>query len=173
TTAIIATWPADPRRRTTDDWVLLRRHLPAGTDNVTIRNRTRQIASFAARHGRLPDGFTELETPPTIPAQVLLAAADRQLVRVGRLDEVRARVWVQLPTVPAPASYRDWAWHDITVTLPPTVGPDTKLCTPTLRLRDGKVRLDLPFDTTVEAAPLAGHRRAIGADWGYNTLLTA
>ncbi|WP_344317779.1 hypothetical protein, partial [Actinoplanes couchii] len=27
TTAIIATWPADPRRRTTDDWVLLRRHL--------------------------------------------------------------------------------------------------------------------------------------------------
>ncbi|GAA1645062.1 transposase [Actinoplanes couchii] len=173
TTAIIATWPADPRRRTTDDWALLRRHLPAGTDNSTIRNRTRQIASFAARHGRLPDGFTELENPPAIPAQVLLAAADRQLVRVERIDEVRARLWVQLPTVPAPASYRDWSWHNITVPLPPTVAPTAKLCTPTLRLRDGKVRLDLPFETTVEPAPLSGHRRAIGADWGYNTLLTA
>ncbi|MDR6318918.1 hypothetical protein J3R03_003114 [Actinoplanes couchii] len=173
TTAIIATWPADPRRRTTDDWALLRRHLPAGTDNATIRNRTRQIAAFAARHGRLPDGFTELETPPAIPAQVLLAAADRQLVRVERLDGNRARVWVQLPTVPAPASYRDWAWHDIIVPLPPTVAPTAKLCTPTLRPRDGTVRLDLPFETVVEAAPLAGHTRAIGADWGYNTLLTA
>ncbi|WP_203810459.1 hypothetical protein, partial [Actinoplanes couchii] len=173
TAAIVAAWPADPRRRTADEWALLRRHLPAGTDNATVRNRTRQIASFVARHGRLPDGFTELETPPAIPAQVLLAAADRQLVRVERLDGYRARLWVQLPMVPAPVSYRDWAWHDIIVPLPPTVGPTMKLCTPTLRPRDGKVRFDLPFDSVVEAAPLAGHTRAIGADWGYNTLLTA
>ncbi|WP_203809821.1 hypothetical protein, partial [Actinoplanes couchii] len=105
--------------------------------------------------------------------QVLLAAADRQLVRCERIDANRARLWVQLPTVPAPVSYRDWSWHDITVTVPPTVAATAKLCTPTLRLREGKVRLDLPFETTVEAAPLSGHRRAIGADWGYNTLLTA
>ncbi|GAA2704132.1 hypothetical protein Apa02nite_067650 [Actinoplanes palleronii] len=173
TDAIVASWPADPHRRTADDWVLLRTLLPAGTDNATIRNRTRQIAAFVARNGRLPKGFTELEDPPVVSAQVLLAAADRQLVRMHRIDGHRARLWVQLPMMAAPGSYHDWSWHDIAVPLPPTVAPAAKLCTPTLRPDAGKVRVDLPFDTAVEPAPLAGHKRAIGADWGYNTLLTA
>lgn len=173
TAAIVASWPIDPHRRTPDEWVLLRTLLPTDTDNATIRNRTRQIASFAARNGRLPNGFTELEDPPVVAATVLFSAADRQLVRLQRLDECRALLWVQLPTVPAPSSYRDWNWHAITVPLPPTVGPQAKLCTPTVRPRDGKVRVDLPFETAIEPAPLAGHERAIGADWGYNTLLTA
>jgi hypothetical protein len=171
--AIAGTWPADPRRRTADEWTLLRSLLPAGTDAATIRNRTRQVAAFTVEHGRLPAGFTELEQPPRIAGQVLLAAADKQLVRVERPGSDNARLWVQLPTTPAPASYADWAWHDITVRLPPTVPTNAALCTPTLRIRDGKVRIDLPFQAPVVEAPLSGHRRAIAVDWGYNTLLTA
>lgn len=170
--AIISTWPADPRRRTAEEWALLRACLPAGTDRATIRNRTRQVHAFTTEHGRLPSGFTELETPPRIAGQVLLAAADRQLVRLQRTGPRTARLWVQLPTTPAPGSYADWVWHDITVTLPPTVPAAASLCTPTLRVRDGGVRVDLPFQTPLIQAPLTGHRRAIGADWGYHTLLT-
>ncbi|WP_436535743.1 zinc ribbon domain-containing protein [Actinoplanes sp. HUAS TT8] len=173
TAAIISTWPADPRKRTAEEWVLLRACLPAGTDRATIRNRTRQVIAFASGHGRLPSGFTELETPPRIAGQVLLAAADRQLVRLQRTGERAAQLWVQLPVMADPASYRDWTWHDITVPLPPTVSEQAALCTPTLRVRDGSVRVDLPFQTPMVPAPLTGHRRAIGADWGYNTLLTA
>jgi hypothetical protein len=171
-TAIVSTWPADPRRRTAEQWALLRARLPAGTDRATIRNRTRQVSAFTTEHGRLPSGFTELEAPPRIAGQVLLAAADRQLVRLERASASQARLWVQLPTTPAPVSYAAWVWHDITVALPPTVPDTALLCTPTLRVRGVNVRIDLPFQTPTLQAPLIGHRRAIGADWGYHTLLT-
>jgi Putative transposase DNA-binding domain len=171
-TVLVDTWPADPTRRTAQEWALLRTRLPAGTDRATIRNRTRQVFAFTTEHGRLPSGFTELEAPPQVAGQVLLAAADRQLVRLERASASQARLWVQLPTTPAPESYADWVWHDITVTLPPTVPATATLCTPTLRVRDGKVRVDLPFQTPLVEAPLTGHRRAIAADWGYHTLLT-
>lgn len=77
--AVLATWPADPGRRTEAEWIALRAVLPAGVSGAEIRNRTRQIRAFTTEHGgRLPAGLCVLEEPPRIAPQVLLAAMDRQ-----------------------------------------------------------------------------------------------
>ncbi|RLQ03134.1 transposase, partial [Micromonospora sp. CV4] len=133
--------------------------LPEGTDNAAIRNRTRQITAYVGAHGRLPAGLCEVEGPPTVARQVSLAAADRQQVVVDPADGRTVRVWSQLPTCAAPASYRDWAWHAFDVVLPPTVPGGVKVCTPTLRPHDGKVRVDLPWQTPHAPGPVQGHTR--------------
>jgi hypothetical protein len=46
------------------------------------------------------------------------------------------------------------------------------LCAPTLRLVEGRVRVDLPWRLAVPSAPRAGHAVALGLDWGVKTLLT-
>jgi hypothetical protein len=173
TAVLIATWPADPFNRTDDEWSALRAVLPDGVDNATIRNRTRQIATFAAEHDRLPVDLCDLEDPPTVARQVSLAAADRQQVLVDRVDDTTVRVRTQLPLTAAPASYRDWAWHTLVVSLPPTVPAGARVCTPTLRPRQDKIRIDLPWQVPHTEPALVGHTRALGVDWGLNTLLTA
>jgi transposase len=170
--ALLASWPTDPFARTDDEWSALRAVLPDGTDNATIRNRTRQIVAFVTEHGRVPADLCELEQPPTVARQVSLAAADRQQVVVERVDNTTVRVWTQLPLCMAPASYRDWMWHALDVVLPPTVPAGVKVCTPTLRPRLGKVRVDVPWQIPHTPPALAGHTRALGVDWGLNTLLT-
>ena len=171
--ALLATWPADPFARTDGEWSALRAALPEGTDNATIRNRTRQITAYVGVHGRLPGGLCELEGPPVVARQVSLAAADRQQVVVDRVDDRMIRVWSQLPTCAAPVSYRDWLWHAFDVALPASVPAGVKVCSPTLRPRDGRVRVDLPWQTPHTPAPVDGHTRGLGVDWGVNTLLTA
>lgn len=42
-TAVLATWPADSRRRTEAEWAALRTVLPAGVSGAEIRNRTRLL----------------------------------------------------------------------------------------------------------------------------------
>ncbi|HET8681659.1 MAG TPA: transposase, partial [Micromonosporaceae bacterium] len=173
TAALLATWPADPSNRTDKQWSALRAALGEGVDNATIRNRTRQIAAFAAKHDRLPADLCELEDPPAVARQVSLAATDRQQVLLDRVDESTVRVRTQLPLTAAPASYRDWAWHTLQVRLPPTVPAGAAVCTPTLRPRKDKVRVDLPWQIPHTTPALVGHTRALGVDWGLNTLLTA
>ena len=173
TAALIATWPADPLQRTGKEWAALRAALPDGVDDATIRNRIRQIAAFAGGHGRLPVDLCELENPPRVARQVSLAAADRQQVLLERVDESTVRVRTQLPLTAAPGSYRDWAWHTLEVRVPPRVPADARVCTPTLRPRQDKVRVDLPWQVPHTAPALVGHTRALGVDWGVNTLLTA
>jgi hypothetical protein len=141
--ALLATWPADPTARTNAEWQALRAVLPEGVDAATIRNRTRHIAAFLNRYGRLPAGLCELEGPPRVAAQVGLAAADRQQVVVRRVDEAAVRVWTKLPTCPAPASNRDWVWHTLDVALPPRVPASAEVCSPTLRPGRDRVRVDL------------------------------
>jgi hypothetical protein len=170
--ALLSTWPADPTARSGEEWGALRAVLPDGVDAATIRNRTRHIAAFLNRQGRLPAGLCELEEPPRVAAQVSLAAADRQHVVVRRVDATRVRVWTQLPTCPAPVSYRDWAWHALDVALPPTVPAAAAVCSPTLRPDRDRVRVDLPWRVPNAPPRLVGHTRGIGADWGLNTLLT-
>jgi Putative transposase DNA-binding domain len=171
--ALLSSWPAHPPTRTGEEWSTLRAVLPDRVDNATIRNRTRQIARYAGEHARLPGGVCDLEDAPRVARQVSLAAADRQQVVVDRRDEATVRVWVQLPMCPAPTSYRDWLWHALDVRLPPNVPRGATVRTPTLRPGPDKVRVDLPWQAPHTAAPLTGHTRAIGADWGVNTLLTA
>ncbi len=173
TAVLIATWPADPFHRRDDEWSALRAVLPDGVDNATIRNRTRQIAAFVAQHDRLPADLCDLEDAPRVARQASLAAADRQQVLVDWVDEATVRVRTQLPLSAAPASYRDWAWRTLEVRVPPTVPAGAQVCTPTLRPQPDKVRVDLPWQVLHTQPVLVGHTRALGVDWGLNTLLTA
>jgi Putative transposase DNA-binding domain len=171
--AVLATWPTEAGERTGAGWAALRALLPAGTTTTEVRDRGRQVRAWAACHGgRLPAGLTELEPPPQVPAQLLLAAADRQLVTVTRTGERAARLRVQLPRTAPPATRADWAWHGIGLRLPPTVAAGAALSAPTLRVADATVRVDVPFRRPVPIAPPSGHRVALGLDWGVNTLLT-
>ncbi|MFI7454291.1 zinc ribbon domain-containing protein [Nonomuraea sp. NPDC049714] len=195
--AIIATWPADPGWRTDAEWTAVRAALNAtagvaggGVSAALIRNRTRQVRAYLDEHGLSPADLTDLtdltgqagrlrrvdvvevEGPPVVAAQVLLAAADRQLVTLERVGPSGARLRVQLPLCARPAARRDWAWHVLPVPLPPQVPVDARLCSPTLRVADGRVRVDLPFTVAVSYAPATGHTVAAGFDWGVNTLLT-
>ncbi|MCD7439668.1 transposase [Streptomyces lincolnensis] len=171
--AVLATWPADPRRRTEAEWTTLRVLLPAGVSGAEIRNRTRQIRAYLTEHGQLPAGLCALEDPPHIAPQMLLAAMDRQQVTLARVDTATARLRVKLPLRAAPATGRDWAWHVIDIRLPGTITPDAVLHTPTLRpTRTGRIAVDLPHSRPAPATKTAGHAVALGFDWGVNTLLT-
>ncbi|MDH6623032.1 hypothetical protein M2271_000819 [Streptomyces sp. LBL] len=171
--AVLATWPADPGRRTEAEWTLLRALLPAGVSGAEIRNRTRQIGAYVAGHGQLPAGLCVLEGPPQVAPLVLLAAMDRQQVTLARVDAVTARLRVKLPLCAAPVTGRDWAWHVIDIRLPGIIAPDAVLHTPTLRpTRTGRIALDLPHSRPAPATKATGHTLALGFDWGVNTLLT-
>ncbi|MFG1684229.1 zinc ribbon domain-containing protein [Nonomuraea sp. NPDC049269] len=170
--AILATWPQDPRRRDQVEWKALRAALPQGVASAEIHNRTRQVRAVLAREGALPGDITQVEEAPRVAAQAVLAAADKQLVTLTRTGDSGAMLRVQLPLNASPASRKDWAWHAIAITLPPTVPTEAELCTPTVRIADGKVRIDLPFQTPIPSAPACGHTVALGLDWGVNTLLT-
>jgi putative transposase-like DNA-binding protein len=173
TSAIIQTWPVDSSRRTEPEWQALRAALPAGVGAAEIRNRTRQIRTHLTEHGTLPQGLPDLEAPPTVSRQALLAAADKQLFTMRRVEEDAAVLRLQLPLTAAPATRRDWAWHVIVVRLPPTIPAEVvKLCAPTLRVTGHRVRVDLPFRVRLPCTSSTGHSTAAGFDWGLNTLLT-
>jgi len=177
TAGVLATWPADPAKRTGEEWDAAReaipggRHLPSGV----IRSRTRQIATFQQQHGRLPAGVFELEKAPQAARMLLLSACDGQQAAIERCasDPRRALLRLQLPTRPDPRSYADWTWVVCPITLPPTIPANAVLHLPTLRMTGGKVRADLAHTHVVPKAHRAGHHVALGVDWGLNTLLSA
>lgn len=176
TAGVLAAWPAAPDRRTPGEWDAVReavpdgRHLPSGV----IRSRTRQIAAFQRRHGRMPADAFELEAAPQAARMLLLSACDGQQATLTRSDDPgRALLRLQLPTRPGPRSYADWAWVACPVTLPPTVPPGAVLHLPTLRLHQGRIHADLAHTHAVPTARRSGHTIALGVDWGLNTLLSA
>jgi hypothetical protein len=171
--AIVGTWPADEVRRTDAEWAALRERLPRGVRTAEIRNRTRQIHAFKTNHnGVLPACFTELEAAPRTSGVVLLAAADKQLVAIQRTVPDNAVLRVQLPLTARPAAPTHWAWHAIQLGVPKHVPADARLCTPTLRVIGGPLRVDLPWRISAPSVPGSGHTVALGLDWGVKTLLT-
>jgi hypothetical protein len=171
--AIVETWPVDDRRRTNTEWAALQERLPPRVSKAEIRNRTRQVRTFKTSHdGRPPTSLMELEQLPAISGQVLLAAADKQLVTLRRPGPKRAALRIQLPLNEEPATPSQWTWHTIEFALPNHVPACAGLCMPTLRVTDGRVRVDLPWRIPAPLAAKAGHTVAIGLDWGINTLLT-
>ncbi|TMR88983.1 zinc ribbon domain-containing protein [Nonomuraea basaltis] len=177
TSGVLATWPADPGKRTAGEWDAVRAAIPGGRDLPAgiIKARTRQIATFLRDKGRLPTDVCELENAPRAARMLLLAACDRQQATIQRSesDPRRALLRLQLPTRPDPRSYADWTWVACPITLPPTVPADAVLHLPTLRLHGGRVRAELAFTHPVPAARRAGHTIALGVDWGLTTLLSA
>ncbi|RZB14711.1 transposase [Streptomyces sp. F001] len=177
TAALLATWPADPARRTEGEWEALRAALPDGgaVASGVLLARTRQIAAFQARHSRLPADVTECESAPGAGGQVVLAAADRQLATLQRCPEDPFRYAVltlRMPLRPDPACRADWHPVRIRFRLPPHVPAAAVLRPPTLRVREGRLLLDVPYAQAVLKPERAGHRRAVAFDWGLNTLLT-
>ncbi len=189
TMVIVRSWPdrdgfetGNRHKRTREEWAHLEQaetQLGVKLDKVTIRNRTRSVAKFVRAHDRLPTHVTELEDVPHVARQVLLAAADKQLVILTRVSDTRVRANLKLPLVSAPKQRKDWERVLVEFTVGKHVPADAVLKTPTLRLKDGKVLIDLPWEQPTPE-PLArtgkrhaGHSRAVAADWGVNTLLTA
>ena len=177
TRAVIATWPADPGKRTAGEWDAVRAAVAGGehVPSAVIRARTRQVARFAAAQGRLPASVFDLERPPNVPGTLILAACDRQQATIERhgTDSRRALLRLQLPTRPDPRSYRDWTWVAIPLPLPPTVPAGAALHLPALRVTGGRGRADVAFTYPVPRARRDGHTVALGIDWGLNTLLSA
>ncbi|MGW5672032.1 zinc ribbon domain-containing protein [Micromonospora sp. NPDC003776] len=177
TAGVLASWPADPGKRTAQEWDQVRKAIPGGKDlpaNV-INARTRQVARFLNANGRLPADVFELEGIPKVPRMLLLAACDRQQATIerGEADPGRVLLRFQLPTRPDPRTYGDWTWVACPISLPPTVPAGAVLHLPTLRLTGRQVRADVAFTQVVPKARRTGHAVALGVDWGLNTLLSA
>ena len=175
--AVTATWPADPGKRTTEEWDAVWAAVPGGEHlpSAVIRARTRQIARFLDTQGRLPDDVADLEPPPSVPGTLILAACDRQQAVLERdeADPRQALLRLQLPVRPDPRGYNDWSWVAVPLALPPTVPAAAALHLPTLRAAGGRVRADVAFTHPVPQARRDGHTVAVGLDWGLNTLLSA
>ncbi|MCW3815344.1 zinc ribbon domain-containing protein [Micromonospora sp. DR5-3] len=176
TSGVLATWPADPRKRTPGEWEQVRRAVPGGEhlSSGVIKSRTRQAARFLAVNGRLPVDVFELEGVPRVARMLLLAACDRQQASIERSDTDARRVLLrlQLPTRPDPRSYRDWTWVACPISLPPTVPASAILHLPTLRVTGRQVCADVAYTHAVPKARRTGHTVAVGVDWGLNTLLS-
>jgi hypothetical protein len=103
TAEVLACWPADPAKRTPQEWDSVRGAVPGGQHlpSTVITSRTRQIAVFARRHGRLPGDVFELEPAPRVARMLLLSACDRQQATIDRADDLgRVLLRLQLPTRP-------------------------------------------------------------------------
>ncbi|MFI6057110.1 transposase [Streptomyces sp. NPDC051286] len=176
--AVLVTWPADPVRRTEAEWEALRAALPDGGSGAVasvLRARTKQIADFRRVRGRFPAGVTELEPTPGVGGQVVLAAVDRQLATLTRCPEDPHRyaaLTVKLPVRPNPASRKDWHEVHVRFRLPDHIPAHAALCAPTLRVRESRLLLDVPYAVSVPKPARTGHRVAVAFDWGLNTLLT-
>ncbi|WP_329387343.1 transposase [Streptomyces sp. NBC_01351] len=176
TAGVLASWPADPAKRTGQEWDAVRAAVPGGQHlaSSAINARTRQITAFVKKHDRMPVDVFEMESAPTVARMLLLSACDGQQASIERADEPgRALLRLQLPTRPDPRSYRDWTWVSCPISLPPTIPVDAVLHLPTLRLHQGRVRADLAYTHAVPRTARSGHRVALGVDWGLNTLLSA
>jgi IS605 OrfB family transposase len=177
TRAVTGTWPADPSKRTGEEWDNVRAAIPGGEHlpSSVIRARTRQVARHLREHGQLPVGVTELEAPPQVPGMLVLAACDRQQATLDRheADPRRALLRLQLPVRPDPRGYSDWSWVAVPLALPPTVPASAVLHLPTLRVQGSRVLADVAFTMGVPQAKRTGHTVALGLDWGLNTLLSA
>ncbi|MFC5954553.1 zinc ribbon domain-containing protein [Streptomyces pratens] len=177
TCGVLTSWPADPAKRTADEWDAVREAVPGGQHlpSSVIKSRTRQAVAYERKHGRLPVDVFELEPAPRIARMLLLSACDGQQAAIERheTDPGRALLRLQLPTRPDPQSYRDWTWIACPVSLPPTIAASAVLHLPTLRIHQGKVRADLAYTHAVPKTRRAGHTVALGVDWGLNTLLSA
>jgi IS605 OrfB family transposase len=177
TRAVTGTWPADPAKRTGEEWDAVRAAAPRGEHlpSPVIRARTRQAARYLRDQGRLPADVTELEAPPRVPAMLTLAACDRQQAGIERheTDPRRALLRLQLPARPDPRGYKDWSWVAVPLALPPTVPAGSALHLPTLRAVGGRVLADVAFTYPVPQAKRTGHSVALGIDWGLNTLMSA
>ncbi|MEU5893624.1 zinc ribbon domain-containing protein [Streptomyces sp. NPDC047461] len=177
---VLAAWPADPDKRTPEEWDQVRAATPGGAylPSGIIRSRTRQITVFERKYGRRAVDVFELEPTARVPRMLLLAACDRQQATIERSATEPTKALLRRNSPPGPArpdphTYADWTWVECPITLPPTVPANAVIHLPTLRIVGGRVRADLAYTHPVPKAQRTGHTVALGVDWGLNTLLSA
>lgn len=139
------------------------------------RARTRQAAAFQATQGHLPADVCALEGAPGGGRQVVPAAADQQLCTLTRCPDDPAHygvLTVRLPVRPDPRTRADWHPTLIRFRLSPTISLAAALHAPTLRVRGGRLWLDVAFTAAAPTISRNGHTRAVAFDCGWNTPLT-
>src|SRR5437879_7740185 len=97
---VLAAWPADPKKRTPQEWNQVREAIPGGAylPSSIIGSRTRQVCAFEREHGRLRVDVFELEPAPRVARMLLLSACDGQQATIeGSEDGQRALLRLQLP----------------------------------------------------------------------------
>ncbi|MGW3567239.1 hypothetical protein ACWDSL_25820 [Streptomyces sp. NPDC000941] len=106
---------------------------------------------------------------------MVLAAVDKQLAALERCPEDPFRyamLTLRMPLRPDPTCRMDWHPVRIRFRLPPHAPATAVLCAPTLRVRQGRLLIDVPYALAVAKPQRAGHRTAVAFGWGLNTLLT-
>jgi hypothetical protein len=85
TAGVLTTWPAEAGKRTAEEWDAVREAVPGGRHlpSSVINSRTRQIAAFTKKHGRLPADVFELEAAPRSARMLPLAACDGQQATIA------------------------------------------------------------------------------------------
>jgi hypothetical protein len=134
-------------------------------DPVTGRNFRRRIGRHLVETGTLPRDLFDLEpVAPQAPVQVPLAAVDKQFAElIPGNDNTTATVRLLLPTVPRPASKKDWSPVELRVNVPARYQR--------ARLRPPTLRVDLPVEFP-KAPKKPDNGRVLGLDWGVRRALT-
>ncbi|MGW3659698.1 hypothetical protein ACWD6R_30395 [Streptomyces sp. NPDC005151] len=104
---------------------------------------------------------------PGVGGQVVLAAVDRQLATLTRCPEDPYRyavLTVKLPVRPDPVSRKDWHEVHVRFRLPDHIPAHAALCAPTLRVRESRLLLDVPYAVSVSKPQGTGHRVAVAFD---------
>jgi hypothetical protein len=142
-------------------------------DPVTGRNFRRRIGRHLRETGVLPKDLFDLEPcAPRAPAQIPLAAVEEQFAElVAGEGNATATIRLLLPTVPRPASKRDWSRLELRAGVPARYQRG-RLRPPTLPVTGhGVVRVHLPVEfPKVPKKPNNG--RVLGASWGVRRALT-
>jgi len=156
--------------------------VPPFSDAVSVRNAHRAIRNEIKRRKHegakkpIPTSFFEVRPePPALSADIIrLDPTDAQFAYWGQMTSIEALLHLKLPTRARPSEQAHWEWHELHVLLPRSVrrarARGAQLTKPTLRLKDGRLLIDL---ATEEIAPkLKDEGPYFALDWGERRLLT-
>ena len=162
-------WKTTVQKQTLD------KALPTGVSQVWVRNLRRLVCQSLKTTGILPIHLTDLEPEAHSCKSLLLFVTDDQYVCMTWCPDIKDAIILELllPTCSRPASRVDWSWHTLFVTIPDYACKEgITPCLPTLRVVDGRLRIDLPLERAKPTVTKV-HWRTLGVDWGISHLATA
>ena len=167
---LLATYPWDTQELKDQLW----KQLPRSTSSTWVRNLQRRVRKFLLQTGVLPINLCDLEPTSTHGDSLLLAATDSQYAFLTQTDDIADALILEilLPTNSRPRTRQEWAWHRLLIRgLEYALGEGAGFCLPTLRVRYGRLQIDLPIE--ISRPPVAAqHVRSFNLDWGVTRLFT-
>lgn len=136
-----------------------------------LRNLIRQIRWHRCADERLTS-ITQIQSAPSVPRTVRLAAADAQLATLDANDPHALWLRVKLPVSPAPAGRADWRWHVLCCLIPPHLrNRDVRNWhLPAIAVRRGAPLLRFTVTEAVPDPDTARAASALGIDWSPTSL---